>query len=80
MTGSKRAAYLESPHLPNLFTGATMNYLVSWAIGLVVGALYSLLDFRSPAPPAVALVGLLGMSIGEQLIPASRDLILRWLS
>lgn len=57
-----------------------MNYLVSLAIGLAVGALYSLLDFRSPAPPAVALVGLLGMSIGEQLLPASRDLLLRWLS
>ncbi|MNJ19092.1 hypothetical protein D3C77_134090 [compost metagenome] len=57
-----------------------MNYLVSLAIGLAVGALYSLLDFRSPAPPAVALVGLLGMSIGEQLMPAGRNLVLHWLS
>ncbi|MCY1186611.1 XapX domain protein [compost metagenome] len=56
-----------------------MNYLISLAIGLAVGALYNLLDFRSPAPPAVALVGLLGMSIGEQLLPVGRDLVLRWL-
>ncbi|MCY1268530.1 hypothetical protein D3C76_804910 [compost metagenome] len=56
-----------------------MNYMISLAIGLAVGALYNLLDFRSPAPPAVALVGLLGMSIGESLLPAGRELVLRWL-
>jgi len=41
-------------------------YLISLAVGLVVGLLYSLLGVRSPAPPAVALIGLLGMLIGEQ--------------
>lgn len=46
-----------------------MNYLISLGIGLLVGALYSALDFRSPAPPAIALVGLLGMQLGEQLFP-----------
>ncbi|MFU1923206.1 DUF1427 family protein, partial [Klebsiella pneumoniae] len=35
-----------------------MNYLISLGIGLLVGALYAVLDFRSPAPPAIALVGL----------------------
>jgi XapX domain-containing protein len=41
-------------------------YLISLAVGLAVGMLYSLLGVRSPAPPAVALIGLLGMLIGEQ--------------
>jgi XapX domain-containing protein len=41
-------------------------YLISLVVGLVVGLLYSMLGVRSPAPPAVALIGLLGMLIGEQ--------------
>ncbi|MFI9657700.1 hypothetical protein PA6761_02445 [Pseudomonas aeruginosa] len=49
-----------------------MNYLISLGIGLLVGALYAVLDFRSPAPPAIALVGLLGMQLGEQLPPWPR--------
>lgn len=44
-------------------------YLVSLAVGLVVGVLYGLLNVRSPAPPVVALVGLLGILIGEQIPP-----------
>jgi XapX domain-containing protein len=42
--------------------------LISFAIGLLVGAVYALLRVRSPAPPLVALAGLLGMVWGEQLI------------
>jgi XapX domain-containing protein len=41
-------------------------YLVCLAVGVLVGALYALLRVRSPAPPVIALVGLLGMLIGEQ--------------
>lgn len=41
-------------------------YLVALAIGLMVGAIYSLLGTRSPAPPMIALLGLLGMLLGEQ--------------
>lgn len=41
-------------------------YVTSLAVGLGVGVLYSILGVRSPAPPAVALIGLLGMLIGEQ--------------
>lgn len=41
-------------------------YLVALAIGLLVGAIYSLLGTRSPAPPMIALLGLLGMLLGEQ--------------
>ena len=57
-----------------------MNYLLSLAAGVLVGVIYNLLDVRSPAPPAVALVGLLGMLAGEQLLPVSRQLIAQWLS
>ena len=41
-------------------------YLVSLAAGILVGAIYALLRVRSPAPPVIALVGLLGMLAGEQ--------------
>jgi XapX domain-containing protein len=41
--------------------------LVSFAVGLGVGALYGLIKVKSPAPPIVALLGLLGMVLGEQL-------------
>ena len=46
-------------------------YLIALAVGLLVGGLYSLLGVRSPAPPAVALIGLLGMLIGEQATSAA---------
>ena len=36
-------------------------YLPSLGAGLLVGVVYSLLSVRSPAPPVVALVGLLGI-------------------
>ncbi|MEL4014945.1 DUF1427 family protein [Dryocola clanedunensis] len=41
--------------------------LLSLFAGVVIGLLYALLKVRSPAPPAVALVGLLGMLAGEHL-------------
>ncbi len=44
------------------------DYVVSLLMGLVVGAFYALVQVRSPAPPLIALVGLLGMVIGEQAI------------
>lgn len=48
-------------------------YLLSIAAGLLVGVVYSLLGVRSPAPPMIALLGLLGILLGEQIIPlASR--------
>lgn len=42
-------------------------YVISLAIGLLVGLIYALLNTRSPAPPIIALLGLLGMLIGESL-------------
>ena len=45
------------------------DYLLSFAVGLLVGVLYYLLRVRSPAPPLIALTGLLGMVLGEMLLP-----------
>jgi XapX domain-containing protein len=50
-------------------------YLVSFGAGLLVGVVYSLLDVRSPAPPVIALIGLLGILLGEQIIPVGRQMI-----
>ena len=50
-------------------------YLVSFAAGLLVGILYSILNVRSPAPPVVALIGLLGILLGEQVLPVGRQMI-----
>jgi XapX domain-containing protein len=47
--------------------------LVSLAVGLV-GALYGVLNVRSPSPPVVALVGLLGTLMGEQIPPFVRHI------
>jgi XapX domain-containing protein len=50
-------------------------YLLSLGAGLLVGVIYSCLGVRSPAPPLVALVGLLGILIGEQVIPVGKHLL-----
>jgi XapX domain-containing protein len=42
-------------------------YLMSLGAGLLVGVFYSLIQTRSPAPPVVALVGLFGILVGEQI-------------
>ncbi|GAA0707259.1 XapX domain-containing protein [Dokdonella soli] len=47
-------------------------YLISLAVGVLVGAIYGLLNVRSPAPPVVALIGLAGILIGEQLVPLAK--------
>jgi XapX domain-containing protein len=50
-------------------------YLVSLAVGLLVGVIYALFNVRSPAPPVIALVGLLGILVGEQLPPLIRQVL-----
>jgi XapX domain-containing protein len=47
-------------------------YLLSLGAGILVGVIYSVLHVRSPAPPVVALVGLLGILFGEQIPPLVR--------
>jgi XapX domain-containing protein len=48
-------------------------YLISLAVG--VGALYGALNVRSPAPPVVALIGLFGILMGEQIPPLIRHIL-----
>lgn len=78
MTGGAPARLLDWLHSrqpPEPPAEDSMSYLISLAIGIAVGLAYHFLDFRSPAPPLVALVGLLGMQIGENALP----LLTRWL-
>lgn len=56
---------------------AAKAYIVALAISVLVGAIYGLLGVRSPAPPVVALVGLLGMLLGEQIVPIASHLLQR---
>jgi XapX domain-containing protein len=51
------------------------TYMMALGVGLLVGVIYSLLNVRSPAPPVVALVGLLGILVGEQVIPVGRQML-----
>src|SRR3977135_2569256 len=44
-------------------------YLMSLGAGLLVGIIYALIDVRSPAPPLIALIGLFGILVGEQVPP-----------
>jgi XapX domain-containing protein len=50
-------------------------YLFSLGAGVMVGVIYSLIDVRSPAPPLVALVGLLGILFGEQIMPVGKQML-----
>jgi XapX domain-containing protein len=45
-----------------------MSYVYSLVSGLLFGIGYGLLGLKSPAPPLIALVGLLGMLGGDQLV------------
>ncbi|MGJ7519758.1 XapX domain-containing protein [Variovorax sp. LT1P1] len=49
-------------------------YIVSLALGVLVGVIYALFSVRSPAPPIIALVGLLGILAGEQIPPLVKHL------
>ncbi|AOJ70215.1 DUF1427 family protein [Burkholderia savannae] len=50
-------------------------YLLSLGAGVFVGVIYSLINVRSPAPPLIALLGLLGMLGGEQIAPLAKRLL-----
>jgi XapX domain-containing protein len=49
------------------------TYLASLVLGVAVGVVYGLVKVRSPAPPAIALLGLLGMLAGEQAVSLARS-------
>jgi len=50
-------------------------YLASLAAGVLVGVIYSLINVRSPAPPVIALIGLLGILAGEQIPPLVKSFL-----
>lgn len=52
-------------------------YLLSLAAGILVGVIYSLVHVRSPAPPVIALIGLLGILVGEQIPPLVKQMLSR---
>lgn len=43
-------------------------YLLSALAGVGIGVIYGLIAVRSPAPPIIALLGLLGMLAGEAAV------------
>ena len=45
--------------------GQLQPYILSLVVGLGIGVIYGLASVRSPAPPIIALLGLLGMLAGE---------------
>ena len=47
----------------------SMNpYILSAGAGIGIGVIYGLISVRSPAPPIIALLGLLGMLAGEAAV------------
>jgi XapX domain-containing protein len=70
---------MSAPHWP-LSNDAAIKadlmepYLLSLGAGVLVGVIYSAIKVRSPAPPLIALIGLLGMLIGEQAVAPIRHL------
>ncbi|KAB0663404.1 XapX domain-containing protein [Burkholderia territorii] len=50
-------------------------YIASLFAGILAGIVYALIGVQSPAPPTVALVGLLGILAGEQILPVARRMI-----
>jgi XapX domain-containing protein len=52
-------------------------YLLSLILGIVVGLIYHLVGVKSPAPPTIALAGLLGMLAGEHAMTFASTLLVR---
>jgi XapX domain-containing protein len=63
--------------VPASMERAMKAYLLSLGVGMLASTLYALLSVRSPAPPVIALLGLLGMLIGEQAASRVRGMIER---
>lgn len=50
-------------------------YISSLLAGMLAGVVYYLIDVPSPAPPTIALAGLLGILAGEQILPVARRML-----
>ena len=51
-----------------VFVVYMMQMAVVAALGILIGVVYALFKVRSPAPPGIALIGLLGMVLAERLV------------
>ncbi|MEV5315316.1 DUF1427 family protein [Streptomyces sp. NPDC052610] len=67
MSAAGGATRLRSPRTAAFLRAAA----VSFAAGLLMGAVYWLLGIRSPAPPLLGLTGLLGIVVGERAVRAA---------
>ncbi|WP_233887112.1 XapX domain-containing protein [Paraburkholderia flagellata] len=50
-------------------------YILSLLAGVLIGVVYYAISVQSPAPPTIALIGLLGMLAGEQILPLARRML-----
>jgi XapX domain-containing protein len=50
--------------------------LLSLGAVVLISVIYAPMNVRSPAPPVLALLGLLGILVGEQMVPLAK----RWMS
>ncbi|WP_414448920.1 DUF1427 family protein [Burkholderia sp. 22PA0099] len=50
-------------------------YVLSLLAGVLAGVVYGAIGVQSPAPPIIALLGLLGMLAGEQILPLVKRLV-----
>ncbi|RQZ09264.1 DUF1427 family protein [Burkholderia sp. Bp9031] len=50
-------------------------YIASILAGILAGVVYTLIGVQSPAPPTIALAGLLGILAGEQILPVARRML-----
>ncbi|WP_045046995.1 XapX domain-containing protein [Rouxiella chamberiensis] len=53
------------------------SYVISLVVGILAGVIYGCMAINSPAPPIIALLGLFGMLVGEQIIPLLKRIIKR---
>jgi XapX domain-containing protein len=51
------------------------SYVYSLLAGMLAGVVYYAIGVNSPAPPTIALAGLLGMLAGEQVLPVARRMM-----
>lgn len=51
------------------------SYAFSLGAGILVGLIYHFMGVRSPAPPLVALLGLLGILVGENGMTLLKSLL-----
>jgi XapX domain-containing protein len=49
--------------------------IIALAAGALVGVIYGLINVRSPAPPIIGLVGLVGILLGEQAVLLAKRVV-----